>query len=82
MPASACAVWLTGGLVPVGATALCTSEDGGTANALADNPAASPEENLTARLKALETAAELDVLTDGWLERWRAEHAAANKDPP
>jgi hypothetical protein len=43
--------------------------------ALADNPAASPEENLTARLKALEAEAELDVLTDGWPARWRADHA-------
>jgi hypothetical protein len=50
--------------------------------ALADNPAASPEENLTARLKALEAAAELDVLTDGWLGRWREEHAATTTDEP
>jgi hypothetical protein len=50
--------------------------------ALADNPAASPEENLTARLKAMEAAAEIDVLTDGWLARWRADHAAATRDPP
>jgi hypothetical protein len=50
--------------------------------ALADNPAASPEENLTARLKALEAEAELEVLTDGWLGRWRAEHAPATTDGP
>ena len=37
---------------------------------------------IEARLDALETAAELDVLTDGWLGRWRAEHAAATQDPP
>lgn len=40
--------------------------------ALADNPAASPEENLTARLKALEAEAEIDLITDGWLTRWKA----------
>jgi hypothetical protein len=40
--------------------------------ALADNPAASPEENLAARLKALEAEAEIDLLTGGWLGRWRA----------
>jgi hypothetical protein len=42
------------------------------AMAKADNPAASPEENLVARLKALEAEAELDLLTDGWFVRWRA----------
>ncbi|MFT3768024.1 MAG: hypothetical protein QM820_21450 [Minicystis sp.] len=40
--------------------------------ALADNPAASPEENLAARLHALEAEAEIDLLTDGWLTRWQA----------
>jgi hypothetical protein len=42
------------------------------ATAHADNPGASPEENLVARLKALEAEAELDLLTDGWWVRWRA----------
>lgn len=45
--------------------------------ALADNPNASPEENLAARLRALEEEAEIDLLTDGWLTRWRA----TAKDP-
>jgi len=40
--------------------------------ALADDAARSPEENLAARLKALEAEAELDLLTGGWLSRWRA----------
>lgn len=40
--------------------------------AQADNPSASPEENLTARLHALEAEAEVDLLTDGWFGRWRA----------
>jgi hypothetical protein len=40
--------------------------------ALADNPAASPEENLTARLKALEAEAEIDLLTGGWFVKWKA----------
>jgi hypothetical protein len=40
--------------------------------ALADNPAASPEEQLTATLKALEAEADLDLATDGWFARWRA----------
>lgn len=40
--------------------------------ALADNPSASPEENLAARLHALEAEAEIDLLTDGWFTRWRA----------
>lgn len=43
--------------------------------ALANNPAASPEENLDARLRTLETEAEIDVLCDGWLSRWRAEQS-------
>ena len=40
--------------------------------AQADNASASPEENLSARLKALEAEAEIDLLTDGWLTRFRA----------
>jgi hypothetical protein len=40
--------------------------------ALADNPAAAPEDNLAARLRALEAEAELDLVTDGWFTRWRA----------
>lgn len=38
----------------------------------ADNPAASPEEKLAARLRAIEAEAEVDLLTDGWFSRWRA----------
>ncbi|APR86040.1 Hypothetical protein A7982_11389 [Minicystis rosea] len=45
--------------------------------ALADNPAASPEENLAARLHALEAEAELDLLTDGWLTRFQGGPAKA-----
>lgn len=45
--------------------------------ALADNPAGSPEENLAARLKALEAAAELDLLTGGWLTKWRETKAGS-----
>jgi hypothetical protein len=44
--------------------------------AQADNPAASPEENLTARLHALEAEAEVDLLTGGWFERWKAKQPA------
>jgi hypothetical protein len=44
--------------------------------AQADNPAASPEENLAARLHVLEAEAELDLFTDGWFGRWKA------KQPP
>jgi hypothetical protein len=40
--------------------------------AQADNPSASPEEELAARLRALEAQAEIDLLTDGWLARWLA----------
>lgn len=39
--------------------------------ALADNDGASPEENLAARLKAIEAEAEIDLLTEGWLSRFR-----------
>ncbi|MEO7327744.1 MAG: hypothetical protein ABI193_04155, partial [Minicystis sp.] len=42
------------------------------ATALADDPAASPEENLAARLHAIEGEAELDLLTGGWFSAWRA----------
>lgn len=43
--------------------------------ALAENEAATPEENLAARLKAIESEVELDLITDGWVTRFRA-----NKD--
>ncbi len=42
------------------------------ATALAEDPAASPEENLAARLHALEAEAELGLLTGGWFAAWRA----------
>ncbi len=45
--------------------------------ATADNPLLPPEENLAARLKALEAEAELDLLTDGWFARWRAPASGA-----
>ena len=38
----------------------------------ADNPAASPEEKLSARLRTIEAEAEIDLLTDGWFSRWRS----------
>lgn len=37
----------------------------------ADNTTASPEENLAARLRAIEAEAELDLITGGWLSRWK-----------
>src|SRR5262249_54746022 len=40
--------------------------------AAADKPTLSPEENLAARLRAIESEAELDLLTDGWFAKWRA----------
>ena len=49
--------------------------------ALADNPSASPEESLSARLKALEAEVELDLLTGGWFVRWRALEAARAPAP-
>jgi hypothetical protein len=52
------------------------------ARAHADNPLLPADENLTARLKLLETAAELDILTDGWFSRWRGAHAAPDPDGP
>jgi hypothetical protein len=42
------------------------------ARAIADNAALPPEENLAARLKAIEAEAEIDLLTDGWFAGWRA----------
>ncbi|MFO0762595.1 MAG: hypothetical protein U0359_39510 [Byssovorax sp.] len=42
------------------------------ASALAADPSAAPEENLTARLHAAEAEVELDVLTGGAFSRWRA----------
>lgn len=50
------------------------------ARAHADNPLLSAEDNLAARLKLLETAAELDVLTDGWFTAFRARHPEADVD--
>ena len=41
--------------------------------AAADNPTLSPEDHLSAQLKAIEAEAELDLLTDGWFARWRAQ---------
>jgi hypothetical protein len=41
--------------------------------AAAESPALSPEENLSARLRAIEAEAELDLLTDGWFAKWRAQ---------
>jgi hypothetical protein len=49
--------------------------------ASSENPALSPEENLTARLKAIEAEAELDLLTDGWFSRWRAKQPRPNEGP-
>ncbi len=46
--------------------------------ALAENPGLSPDENLAARLRAVEAEAEVDLLTDGWFTRWRA----VNEGPP
>lgn len=46
------------------------------AMALADDGAASPEEQLAARLHTLEAEAELDLLTGGWFSAWRAIAAA------
>jgi hypothetical protein len=45
--------------------------------ALGDNPALAPEENLSARLKAIEAEAELDLLTDRWFSKW-----LAGRSPP
>lgn len=44
--------------------------------ALADNDALSPEENLKARLRSIECEAEIDLLTDRWLTRFRASKTA------
>jgi hypothetical protein len=55
------------------------------ARAAVDNPLLSPEDNLTARLKTIETSAELDVLTEGWFGRWReggADPAATDAPAP
>lgn len=48
--------------------------------ALADDGAASPEEQLAARLHTLEAEAELDLLTGGWFSAWRASAAAREID--
>jgi hypothetical protein len=52
------------------------------ARAHADNPMLSAEENLTARLRAIETAAELDLLTSGWFSRWRGGQPEPIEPPP
>ena len=50
------------------------------ATALADDGATSPEENLAARLHALEAEAELDLLTGGWFSAWRASASATGSE--
>lgn len=52
------------------------------ANALADDPSASPEDNLAARLHVLEAETELDLLTSGWFSRWRSGAAGASEPEP
>jgi hypothetical protein len=48
----------------------------------ADNLLLAPEEHLAAELKAIEAEAELDLLTDGWFSRWRAQARAPRALPP
>ena len=47
------------------------------ARAMAENPGLTPEDNLAARLRAIEAEAEVDLLTDGWFTRWRAANEVA-----
>ena len=44
--------------------------------AIAESPLLLPEENLAARLKALEAEAELDIVTGGWFTTWRTAQTA------
>jgi hypothetical protein len=47
-----------------------------------ENPTATPDEALAATLHMLEAEAELDLMTDGWFTRWRAEKARHVPTPP
>jgi hypothetical protein len=49
------------------------------ARAHAEDATLPPEDNLAARLKAIEAEAELDLLTDGWFSRWRATEDKSSK---
>lgn len=50
--------------------------------ALAADPGQSPEEHRAATLSAIEAEASIDLLTGGWLTRWRAARNAGNRPRP